>query len=137
MPAFVVLTIVPVLVAGLASATDDAAGDFSPTNFSASLGSAFNLYTVPTTTPDGLEAWCSCGEGHGIVYNPTDSVIHGLGTTSIPPHTLAQHPGSSGQCAVVRWTAPSAGTVLVVADFEGRSGFNGSPLTTTDVHVSP
>jgi hypothetical protein len=132
------------LAAGQPSAADDAAGDFSPTSnptgswsygFSASVGSVFNLYPTPVTTPDGLEAWCSCSQSHGIVYNPTDSVIHGSGTTSIPPETLAGHPGSSGQCSVVRWTAPSAGNVLVLADFEGRSGFGGAPLTTTDVHV--
>jgi len=123
---------------------DDAAQDFTLAGNPAGnwsyggtpgIGAPFSLFLFTVTTAESLELWNDGIGPIGVGHNPTDSVIHPAGTTSVPPGTLVEHPGSAGEYVVVRWSAPVAGNVAVAATFEGRSGFNSSPLTTTDVHV--
>ena len=64
-----------------------------------------------------------------VAINRTQQVIRALGITW-PPAQLAFHPGPSGEYSVVRWTAPTDGTVEISTQFTGLA-----EKTTTDVHV--
>jgi hypothetical protein len=64
-----------------------------------------------------------------VAINRTQQVIRALGITW-PPAQLAFHPGPSGEYSVVRWTAPTDGTVEISTRFTGLA-----EKTTTDVHV--
>lgn len=119
----------------------DAAADFSATSnpngawsygWSAARGSAFTLDTVATTV-SGLNVWTSPGNQvePDVFFNGTTGTITPR-TNPIPAGTLAFHPGPFGQNAVVRWTAPTAGSYNVQASFIGRDM---AGPTTTDVAV--
>jgi hypothetical protein len=54
------------------------------------------------------------------------SVVH-------PPDVLNLHPGPSGEKSVVRWTAPTSGTVKIEGRFEGIDSDTSVGGTTTDV----
>jgi hypothetical protein len=78
----------------------------------------------------GLEAWQQGSRSDPCVTrNPTAHVISGLGI-KWRPGQLAFHPGRNGEFGVVRWTAPTDGTIEVVAAFESIA-----ERGTTDVHV--
>ena len=121
----------------------DAAGDFSAVSnpsgawsygWSESRGSAFNPDTISQTV-SGLNVWSSASfqtMEPDVFFNGTAATINPSGTNPIPAGTLAFHPGPLGQNAVVRWTAPVAGSYAVTATFTGRD--NVGP-TTTDVAV--
>jgi hypothetical protein len=70
-----------------------------------------------------------------VGYNPTSSDSHYGGTVTLPPGQVVLHPGSANQLSVARWTATVSGRYNVTATFTGLSGYGGSPLATTDVHV--
>src|SRR5262249_17510884 len=63
-------------------------------------------------------------------HNGTADAIT-IGGITLQPGQLGFHPGPNGQYSVVRWTAPRAGALSLVASF---SGLDITP-TTTDVHV--
>jgi hypothetical protein len=96
----------------------------------------FTLYTNHRISPDcaSLDQWYVVGSGvrgePAVVYNHTDKSVSCL-TIVQPPDMLNLHPGPSGEKSVVRWTAPTAGTVKIEGRFEGidKAG------TTTDVAV--
>ena len=132
------------LSSGLYSATSsaaqtwDAAADFNVAQtgawsygWSATLGGAFTQVTAPTFEY-GMQ-WLQ-GQGATYVYNnPTSSALNPAGTIYAAPGVLAEHPGSGGQYAVVRWTAQQSGTYSVNAGFYGISAQG--QATSTDVHV--
>ena len=94
---------------------------------------SFHLFTRQTEIAPNAFFWQG---GNGPLGEPTaganegDSpyIIHG--STVYLPGELGLHPGSSGQRAVLRWTAPNAGFFQIDATFKG-----GDPLTTTDVQI--
>jgi PEP-CTERM motif len=74
---------------------------------------------VPDANPSVL--WLNNGSGTLFSYS----------TISAPSRSVNLHPGASGELAVVRWTAPTAGEYLISGAFRG----NDVSGTTTDVHV--
>jgi hypothetical protein len=66
----------------------------------------------------------------GDFGNPTDAAINPTGTAPIPAGALALRPGSDGQDAILRWTAPEDGHYAVKALY---SGLDSAP---TDTQVS-
>jgi hypothetical protein len=61
----------------------------------------------------------------------TSTTVLPGGTITIQPGQLELHPGTSGQYAVVRFTAPAAGSYAYTAVFNGAD----SHPTSVDVHV--
>lgn len=130
-----------------AALADDAAGDFSVSSnpngswrygWSATLASAFNLDVTSTTSEygvSGLAGWLSNQSGtEGVPYvlkNTTANPITWNFWTVYQPGQLALEAGYSGQYAVVRWTAFSAGQFNVAATFSALSQFGDS----SDVHI--
>ncbi len=99
-------------------------------------GGAFQLFDNPLSGLYGEDQWNrSSPGGYHVFWNPTGADIHPWGTTTLPSHRLALHPGPSGEYSVVRWTAPASGHYDVAATFTGISGYGGAPPTTTDVAV--
>ena len=66
-----------------------------------------------------------------VAKNVSENVINVLGIVWPAGH-VALHPGPNNETAVIRWTAPQAGQLVVDAGFVGLS--NPTPAT-TDVHV--
>lgn len=107
--------------------------DFSPLQnadgawaygYKATSGSAFALYPahiLTTSPPPSYDTW----------YQPSinDPFLTPLVRHVAGSQTLLLHPGPQGQQAVVRWTAPSAMSVVISGRFEAAN------TTTTDVHV--
>ena len=128
--------------AGATTTSWDAAGDFSATanpngawsyGWSTSRGSMFNLLATPSTF-NGVNVWSNASTPPlepDVFFNGTSNVIAPNGTNPIPAGTLAFHPGAKGENAVVRWTAPMAGTFSVATTFTARDTVG----TTTDVAV--
>jgi hypothetical protein len=102
-----------------------------------SLGSPLSLYTLTSTDQYGnpsFESWYSAEDGHGnpaVVKNTSSSIQQGAGA-NLYGGELALHPGPLGEYSVVRWVAPSAGSIDLSALFQGRDNGIG---TTTDVHI--
>jgi hypothetical protein len=114
--------------------------------YSTTLGGPFQIFTqfLPgnNVSLEGLDMWGDPAlvDGSGahlptVGINATDTTSNPIGTYTVDARQILAHPGMSGQVAIARWTAPIAGTYRVQATFTGLSGFNGSPHTTTDVHV--
>jgi uncharacterized repeat protein (TIGR01451 family) len=120
--------------------------------WSTSSGSAFNLLPNTTqfngtaadgVTPLTLDVWTSncCGTVQPLVEHNSATEMYFSGTATVSPDTLcygcsyngglALHPGPDGENAIVRWTAPSAGTYHLNATFMGED----TQGTTTDVAV--
>lgn len=100
--------------------------------WSQSRGSAFKPDPLPFSLM-GLNGWTSkCCEATepDIYHNPTDAAINPTGTAPIPAGALALRPGSDGQNAILRWTAPEDGHYAVKAVY---SGLDSAP---TDAQVS-
>ncbi len=121
--------------------TYDAAGDFSLTGnpngawsygWSATLGGAFtkDVSTRSNNPGPGLQSWDGPIDGFFPVIskNTTNATVQ-IGSTTWQPLEMVNHPGPGGEYSMVRWTAPAAGVVNVVAAFAGRDS------ATTDVHI--
>jgi hypothetical protein len=116
---------------------DDVAEDYRAVNpngpwrfgWTAALGGPFALMDG-FPAPGHIDQWR--GGGGGMVLFNRTARPQSLATATLPPGTLALHPGQQGQIAVVRWTAPRAGLVRVQAQFSRRDA---SYPTTSDVHV--
>lgn len=122
----------------------DAAVDFSPTKnptdegwsygWSESLGSQFFLATSPTVV-EGLDSWLRDYGGTpglpGILHNGTNQDLY-WSQAFFDEGQLALHPGGGGEYAVLRWTAPDNGAIVLTASF---LGIDYSGPTTTDAHV--
>ena len=132
----------------VASATIyDAAADFSFSpnpngvwsyGWSQTLGSGFNLDTAVNPSLGGVPGvvqWQGNqppgADGNPSVFENTTSSSQTISSIFILSHSLAFHPGSLGQYAIVQFTAPSAGSYLISATFQGDDvGY-----TTTGVDV--
>jgi len=77
----------------------------------------------------GINAWKGATDEPWVAVNATSHTITALGITWPSGH-LALHPGLKGEFSAVRWTAPAAGAVDVIATFTGLA-----ERATTDVHV--
>lgn len=110
---------------------DDAAPEFNPTSnlagarwnygWSPTRGGAFTLYANRFTDGFGIDVWNHVAHQGFVSHNPT-AVPKNIGNnTIIPPFGLQLGPGISGQYSIVRWTAPTTGTYVVVARFTRRS----------------
>jgi RHS repeat-associated protein len=64
--------------------------------------------------------------------NPTTFTLV-AGTLSHPPGFLHLHPANTGERAVVRWTAPAAGSYVIEGRFQGLSPSN--PTTDVAIHA--
>ena len=121
----------------------DAVKDFSITanpngvwtyGWTSSLGSPLTPYTVSDTSfIAGLSQWLADrtpSANPRVSHNDTGVII--CPAYCVPPNDLLLHPGPNGEYTVVRWTAPSSGTIVIQGVFEGLD--YGAP-TSTDVHV--
>jgi len=147
-------TSILLFVTGFATAQAfNAASDFSPTanpngdwsyGWSQSRGSGFNLlpqtmnncgYGVYTGTSLCEVFWagsgiCCFALTPGVFHNGNGEDIK-AGTAVVPKGAIGLHPGPHGENAVVRWTAPAAGTYYVSGFFFGVDTIG----TTTDVAI--
>lgn len=123
--------------ASAAPMTWDAAKDFSMSQVGGawaygttgtSLDGAFNAFTQSASIP-GYEYWS--GASYAQIGKAGSSGF-ASGTVTVPAGSLNVSPGSSGEYAVLRFTAQSAGAYSINAAFWGDD-FAGP--TTTDVHV--
>jgi uncharacterized repeat protein (TIGR01451 family) len=133
------------------SSTTNPSGQWSY-GWSQTSGSTFNLLPNTTVfsgfaadgfTPLTLNVWTSdcCGTVQPLVEHNSAPEMYFSGTATVPPDTLCYgcsymgglslHPGPNGENAILRWTAPGAGTYHVNATFMGED----SQPTTTDVSV--
>ncbi|MHB8974772.1 MAG: glycoside hydrolase family 2 protein [Pirellulaceae bacterium] len=83
------------------------------------IGSVSGIDIWPRVAP--VEPW--------VAINRTQQVIRTLGITW-PPGQLAFHPGPKDEYSVVRWTAPTDGSVEISTQFTGLA-----EKATTDVHL--
>lgn len=92
------------------------------------------LLTVPWTpaAPDEL-GWTNSRGFPLVGHNVHPTPFIGSTGAQIPAHGLFLHPGRSGQYAVVRFTAPVAGTYKVSGQFYALD--SNSTGTTTDVWI--
>lgn len=81
--------------------------------------------------------------GHGSPADPYLGVAHigsqsavTINTLVFPPRGVAMHPGPSGQCAVVRFTAPKTGKYTIYGSFYALDGNGSGTNVTTHVFVS-
>lgn len=69
--------------------------------------------------------------GPPFVSHNTSNMEIEYGSVRWQPGQILMHPGQNGEYSVLRWTAPSAGTLFVQTSFIGQD----VETTTTDVHV--
>jgi len=122
--------------------TADVAADFSSTDnpngvwrygWTQTLGSPLNLSTSPRIR-DGVDQWRGdlAEDGNPAAYhNGTAGVILVGGGARFEPGQFGLHPGPDGEFAVVRFTAPAAGTASITAEFRGQD----TTGTSSDAHV--
>ncbi|MBI4701710.1 MAG: hypothetical protein HY744_11225 [Deltaproteobacteria bacterium] len=75
------------------------------------------------------------GELPAVGFNPTSEAVVSSDTLVLGPHSIAFHPGPSGERSVMRWTARQSASYRLEATFTGLSGYNDAPVTTTAVAV--
>jgi PEP-CTERM motif len=132
-----------------ASQVFDASADFDPTsNPSGINGGAYSYGYTPTlggtysllagTFTNGPVVGYkhpSLPDGAPSIAKNTNNAVHnqpaGASTITYQPLQLVLHPGSGTEYAVLRFTAPQAGTYTYAAAFNGAD----SGTTTTDVHI--
>lgn len=138
-----------VLLASTCVLANDPAAEFSITKnpngiwsygYTTTLGSPLILFTHSS-----VNYW-NPRDDHwnvpGLCWDGSPVVDRNLSFTTpdrspfVPPDTLIPYPGCNGEYAVVRWTAPIAGTYKIHSYFQGIQFLNSTDLgTTTDVHV--
>ena len=111
----------------------DFSSDTNPTGAwsygaAATPGDTFVIFTV-TGSGGPTNNW-SNGNFPYVIFN-TDAAPYAVGTVVFPGLTAILHPASDGTNAVVRWTAPAAGSYAVIAAFASADIFG----ATTDAHV--
>jgi len=103
-------------------------------------GNSFTKYTRSTAAWHGnenLKAWSQFmydSNAYSVVgKNPSGSVQSESpgGSQAIDPGQLFTHPGNGGEKGTFRFTAPSSGTVNIIAGFQAADTTGGS----RDVHV--
>ena len=140
---FVILVLFGLDARGDASATTyDLTTDFSYTQnpngawsygWTQSRGSAFNLSpgSVEDHTYGDIRGWNPFNDSGFVDPGYAVTAWSNPNGVSVPAGTVNLHPGPNGENAVVRWTAPLAGTYLISGSFYG----NDSTPTTTDVAI--
>jgi len=129
-----------IIAAQVASATIyTAAADFSTTTnpdplnggvwaygWSSTLGGTFTTATDVLQDLGGVPGvvqWRGDqppgADGNPSVFKNTNPSTANIGSITMPGSSLAFHPGSAGQNAVVQFTAPAAGQYSVSASFQG------------------
>jgi hypothetical protein len=96
---------------------------------SSTLGGAFTPFVTNGT--DGiLESW---GATPSVNHNPSASPVNNYLSFNIPipGYGMMMHPGSAGEYAVLRFTAPNTDTFSLSAAFSGAD----CCTTTSDVHI--
>lgn len=97
------------------------------------------LMTAPFVSLWGtqVKGWTAPAGAPLIVHNVNPVAITGpIGypyPVTIPPHSLVLHPGPNGEYAVLRFTAPLAGSYRISGQFWAAD--DNSTATTTDVWV--
>jgi hypothetical protein len=147
--AFATLLSFAVLARPCAAQSYNAAGDFSATSnpngawsygWSYGVGSAFNLSTTNTAAyAPGVPLSGWLGNENPAPFTGYPYALHngtaGPATNNIftvyQPGQLAESPGDSNECSVIRWTAPASGTFNIAATFSGLSSKGDS----ADVHI--
>ena len=125
------------------------AGEFHPTanpnptgvwSYGTKLGSTCNTSWSPMTHtflqgPLRGHAGIAAGTGPQVpaIYHNRLLASHTSGSVTWAPRAVAMHPGPGGECAVVRFKAPTAGFYQVSGQFYGLDG-NGTG-TNVNVHV--
>lgn len=92
------------------------------TSGSNSLVDYWNESSLPYSLPE-------INNNNGPGYLKTDGPIYA--TRYYFADEVMMHPGQMNERAVLRWTAPTTGTISIDALFTGRDSY----ITTTDVHV--
>lgn len=145
------VTIALVLVLASRTQADEACAVFSPSNPSGSWtygwtggagGSTFYADATYANQDEwGDAVWYAGPNRCQIRSNGTTQVHHPNGTSTLSPGECAVLPGTGGrffpdgEWAVIRWTAPSAGIVVVEADFTGASGYGGSDSSRVSLDI--
>jgi len=142
-----VFVFLAVLLTSQSSRADSAGPQFSVASnpngnwsygYSTTLGGAVTLDTISSTsvfaTP-GVSGWegplpFGSASFPLVNVNTTSSTIS-YGSVLQPPNVLGLHPGSSGQYAVLQWTAPSSGRYVVGGAWSGIEQFPAN----TNVHI--
>lgn len=94
----------------------------------------FTAFIISSSQDSGnTKGWIAGKKRPYLGVYQNKKTVPNTGATGVvwPPRGLALHPGGLGECAVVRFTAPVAGTYDVTGHFYGLDG-NGSG---TDVNV--
>ncbi len=101
---------------------DDAASSFSKTNnptgpwsygYTPTRGGTFSLFAGHGTDGAGLDYWTAGPGSAQVAHNGTGAGKLVGGTVYTPAGGLNLTPGSDASWAVVRWTAPAAGTYAI------------------------
>jgi len=131
---------------GASAVTYDVAADFSTVSnpngawsygSSTTLGGAFANFAnagvgVFGDPNSNIGAWSMVTGGAPVAFKNTSGATQVVsGSISLAAGQFALHPGSLGEFAIARWTASTAGGVLLSALFSGQDTVG----TTTDVHV--
>ncbi len=119
---------------------EDAAAHFSAAQnpylnwrygWASSPGGTFVLDATVQTSAQGLTRWLGLnGAALGRHCNGTNLYLPGItlpGTYQPGAGGIVAWPGSGGEAAVLRWTAPAAGTYRVNAAFTGLGGYPSWP----------
>ena len=109
--------------------------------WASSLGQSFGLNLFNWAFGAGSNValgWSAANPANVSDANPSvlyllngTAQLFSYSTISAPSGSVNLHPGPAGELAVVRWTAPTAGTYLVSGAFRGNDVLG----TTTDVHI--
>lgn len=121
------LTVAYSCSAATSSQVYSAANDFSSTNnpngawsygWAASLGQPFQFQNMQKLSSLALDIWSAPNSYPYVLHNGTANQITTHNAIYVP-NALGLHPGDQGEVAIVRWTAPTAGTYAVNAKFGG------------------
>jgi len=94
------------------------------------LGESFTKYDTHNTAQQNIDGWAASTLTNipAIVHNDTNVNVS-YDSWTLPPDVVGLHPGSNHEVSVVRWKAPSTGTVTVTGAFSGLDA------TTTDITI--
>lgn len=109
----------------------------SVNNITCTLASAW----ADPNNPNDVKGWADTSTGVTIAHNVNPVPFTNNTYTypiTVPAHALLMHPGSAGEYAVVRFTAPAKGKYRLSGQFYALDGTNFGPNTywdTTDVEI--
>ena len=94
-------------------------------------GGTFSIYIHNTTGTVGLDTYTSwytdASTLPGLSHNNSTNTINNGWT--FPPNMILIHPGQNGDRSVLRWVAPSTGTIKLTGQFSGQDS------TSTDASI--